>query len=139
MRPEETVTFLPERLPLCYCYFSRSHNLLLPHSLSCSRFHSHFLFLFTCRSNDPSPPPQSHPHRLVSFPPLVSTLPRPRCNVCNFGLQNRSKNETSCRAGVSLEIYIQVVPSIAFKFHIQRRGGERKKKRERQTERERKD
>lgn len=34
-------------------------------------------------------------------------------------------------AGVSLEIYIQVIQSADFKFHIQRCGGERDRQKER--------
>lgn len=33
--------------------------------------------------------PTPHSLPLVSFPPLVSTLPYSLCNICNFGLQNR--------------------------------------------------
>ena len=52
-------------------------------------------------------------------------------------MQNRRKNETFCNAGVSLEIYIQVIPSADFTYRdVEEREREREKERETDRKRE---
>ena len=120
------------------CY-GGSHNLLLCHSLACSRFHSHSLCLFTFRSSAHTPtraaphthpPPPSLSHSL----PSQSTLPYSPRNMQLWIAKQVEKWDILQHGRLIRNIYSSH-PGRSFQTRRDAEGRESARERDRQKER----